>query len=165
MVDNIASGEGGAKPWGWRVGFVPAALGGIFEAMSEFDVLWKQRLQNFDKVMDHLETALRLPAPDLIQKAGIVQFFEMSFELAWNTLKDFLEDQGYQELRSPRAALKKGFEIGLLEDGHGWMQALEDRNLTSHTYDEATADQVLKLVRDRYHPLLAALRERLHRDA
>lgn len=133
--------------------------------MSEFDVRWKQRLRNFDKAMEHLEAALRLPHPDLFQKAGALQFFEMSFELAWNTLKDYLEEQGILELRSPRAALKKGFEIGLIEEGHTWMQALEDRNLTSHTYDEATADQVLELVRTRYHPLLAALRQRLHRDA
>lgn len=121
-------------------------------------------MQNFDKALDHLEAALRLEKPDLFQKAGIVQFFEMSFELAWNTLKDFLEEQGYQELRSPRATLKKSFEIGLLEDGHGWMQALEDRNLTSHAYDEATTDQILELVRHRYQPLLSALRARLHRD-
>ena len=133
--------------------------------MGSQDVRWKQRLQNFDKAMDHLDAALRLQQPDLFQKAGIVQFFEMSFELAWSTLKDYLEEQGYLELRSPRAALKKGFEIGLIEDGHGWMQALEDRNLTSHTYDEATADQVLALVRERYHPLLVALRQRLHADA
>ena len=133
--------------------------------MIDPDIRWKLCLQNFDKAMTALEAALALSAPDLFQKAGTIQFFEMSFELAWNTLKDYLEEQGYQDVRSPRAALKKGFEIGLIEDGHGWMKALEDRNLTSHTYDEATADQVLGLVRDHYHPLLAALRERFHRDA
>ncbi len=125
---------------------------------------WKQRLQNFDKAMDHLEVALHLSEPDLTQKAGIVQFFEMSFELAWKTLKDYLEEQGFLEISSPRATLKKGFELGLLEDGARWMQALEDRNLTAHTYDESTANQVLELIRNHYHPLLAALRERLHRD-
>lgn len=129
------------------------------------DVRWKQRLENFDKAMANLEAALALPQPDTFQKAGLIQFFEMSFELAWKTLKDHLEAEGHLEISSPRAALKKGFEVGLLQDGHAWMKALEDRNLTSHVYDEATADQVLQLIRDRYAGLLRQLRDTLHRHA
>ncbi len=129
------------------------------------DIRWKQRLQNFDKAMSNLSAALALPHPDMFQKAGLIQFFEMSFELAWKTLKDHLEAEGHLEVSSPRAALKKGFETGLILDGHAWLKALEDRNLTSHVYDEATADQVLLLIRDRYAALLSQLREELHRRA
>lgn len=131
--------------------------------MTPLDIRWKQRLQNFDKAMANLEAALALPQPDMFQKAGLIQFFEMSFELAWKSLKDYLEAEGHLEITSPRATLKKAFEVGLILDGHAWLKALEDRNLTSHVYDEATADQVLQLIRDQYAVLLRALQRELHR--
>lgn len=133
--------------------------------MSALDIRWKQRLQNFEKSMSNFEAALALPQPDLFQKAGLIQFFEMSFELAWKTLKDHLEAEGHLDVSSPRAALKKGFEIGLIQDGHAWLKALEDRNLTSHVYDEATAEQVLLLIRDCYAALLRQLLDEFHRRA
>ncbi len=121
------------------------------------DVRWKQRFQNFGKALSLLENALALPAPDPVQRAGIVQFFEMSFELSWKVLKDYLEAQGLIEVKTPRSALKAAFEIGLVKDGHQWLQGLEDRNLVAHTYDESTAQQVDALIRDVYFPLFKDL--------
>ena len=86
--------------------------------MENDDIRWKQRFQNFEKAMTHLEFAMKIKDPDIIQKAGMIQFFEMSYELAWNTVKDFLESQGFYEINSPRSALKKAFETGLISDGH-----------------------------------------------
>ena len=63
--------------------------------------------------MRFLENALQIPEPDIVQKAGIIQFFEMSFELAWNMVKDYLEEQGFIDIKSPRGTLKKAFEIGI----------------------------------------------------
>jgi nucleotidyltransferase substrate binding protein (TIGR01987 family) len=125
------------------------------------DIRWKQRYQNFEKSLQYLEQAMKIDKPDIIQRAGLIQFFEMSFELAWNTLKDYLEEQGFIDVNSPRAAIKKAFETGLVADGHTWLKALEDRNLTSHTYDENTANQVAELIKINYYPLLAALYEEL----
>ena len=103
--------------------------------MKKQDVRWKQRFQNYEKSLHHLEDALKIKKPDIIQRAGMIQFFEMTFELAWDTLKDYLEEQGFNEIKSPRAAIKKGFEIDLITDGESWLQLLEDRNLTAHAYD------------------------------
>lgn len=125
--------------------------------MSTPDIRWQQRLHNFNKAMNHLGNALQIEQPDLVQKAGIIQLFEMSFELGWKLLKDYLEEQGFQEVKSPRAALKKAFEIGLIEHGHEWMQLLEDRNLTSHTYDEEKATQMEQLIDHKYYPIMEAL--------
>lgn len=130
--------------------------------MQTEDIRWKQRFQNFESSLNHLSDALALHHPDVIQRAGLIQFFEMSFELAWNTLKDYLEEQGFNDVKSPRATLKKSFEIGLIDDGHTWLQALENRNLTSHTYDEATAIEVVTLIREQYYPLLRDLHQLLH---
>jgi nucleotidyltransferase substrate binding protein (TIGR01987 family) len=122
--------------------------------MSKEDIRWKQRFQNYEKSLKYLEDALDIKRPDIIQRAGIIQFFEMTFELAWNTMKDYLEEEGFLNLNSPRDAIKKAFEIDLIIDGHAWLKALEDRNLTSHTYDEETAAEVEGLIRNNYYRLL-----------
>lgn len=127
--------------------------------MENQDIRWKQRFQNFEKAIGHLEEALMIESPDLLQKAGIIQFFEMSYELAWNTLKDYLEEQGFTDVKSPRNALKKAFEVGLIEDGHTWMDLLLDRNLTAHTYDEEKATEVEELIHEKYFPVLSQLYE------
>lgn len=77
----------------------------------------------------------------------------MCFELSWNVLKDYLEAQGFTEVRSPRAAIKKAFEIDLLSDGSVWLKGLEDRNLTSHLYNEQVAKEISDLVSTVYAPL------------
>ena len=69
--------------------------------MENSDIRWKQRFQNFEKAIGFLAEALKIEHPDLLQKAGIIQFFEMSYELAWNTLKDYLEEQGFTDVKSP----------------------------------------------------------------
>ena len=120
-------------------------------------VRWEQRFHNFTKSMHYLEDALQIPDPDIVQKAGIIQFFEMSFELAWNVIKDYLEEQGFLDVKSPREALKKAFEIGILENGHDWMDLLLDRNLTAHTYDEQKATEMEQMIQNKYFPLLKEL--------
>ena len=121
------------------------------------DVRWIQRFQNYSKAIKLLEDALKIDNPDFTQKAGIIQFFEMSFELSWNLLKDYLEMQGFIDVKTPREAINKAFEIGLIENGHVWMDLLSDRNLTSHTYEEAKANEVEKLIHFKYFPILKSL--------
>ena len=125
--------------------------------MESKDIRWQQQLQNFTKSMQYLENALQIPNPDIVQKAGIIQFFEMSFELAWNMVKDYLEEQGFVDVKSPKGALKKAFEMGIIENGHDWMDLLLDRNLTAHTYDEQKATEMELLIQNKYFPLLKAL--------
>ena len=125
--------------------------------MENPDVRWKQRFSNFSKSMNYLEQALTIQSPDIVQKAGIIQFFEMSFELSWKVLKDYLEEQGFEDVISPRAAIKQAFEIGIIENGHGWLELLQDRNLTAHTYDEEKANEMEQLIHKNYFPLLKKL--------
>ena len=129
--------------------------------MSEQDIRWKQRFANFEKSLYFLEQAIQIANPDFTQKAGLIQFFEISFELSWNVLKNYMEEKGFSEIRFPRDIIKKAFETEIIIDGHGWMDALKNRNLTSHTYDEQLADKVVKLIKTDYFPLLKQLYERL----
>lgn len=126
------------------------------------DVRWKQRFQNFEAACLRLEEAASIVDPSETERAGLIQFFELAFELSWKTLKDYLEAQGFQP-NSPRKTVKQAFQSGLIADGHAWMEALDDRNLTTHTYDEATSRKVEKLIKEKYLPLLKVLREELCR--
>lgn len=120
------------------------------------EVRWKQRFQNFEKSYLALERALQIKKPSETERAGVIQFFEIAFELSWKLLKDYLETQGFQ-VNSPRETLKQAYQSGVVRDGHAWIEALDDRNLTTHTYDEATSLKVEKLIREKYAPLLCQL--------
>lgn len=125
--------------------------------MKGKDIRWRQRLQNYQKSMDLLSSALIVESPDIVYKAGIVHFFEMSFELAWNLMKDFLESEGFDDVKSPRTAIKTAYEYGLIGEGHVWMELLTDRNLAAHTYDEAKSRELDALIRNKYYPVLLQL--------
>lgn len=119
-------------------------------------VRWQQRFQNFEKAHSQLEATLKIQSPSDAERAGLIQFFELAFELAWKTLKDYLESEG-TTVSTPRETIKQAFQYALIQDGHTWMQALDDRNLTAHTYEEAMAVKVEKLIREKYAPLLKEL--------
>lgn len=129
--------------------------------MENSDIRWKQRYTNFTKSLDLLETAVKIEQPDIVQKAGTVQFFEMCCELSWKLMKDYLEEQGFTEIGTPRNAVKKAFEIGILENGHAWMDLLVDRNLSVHTYDEEKANNLDVLIHTKYFQLFQDLKRTL----
>ncbi len=128
--------------------------------MSNIDVRWQQRLSNFRRVLAQLNDAVELMQQrelSRLEKQGVIQAFEYSYELGWNTLKDFLVWQGLEGIVGSRDTIREGFSKGLIEDGHGWMQMLTDRNRTSHTYNEETAEAILENIRKQHHSLLKAL--------
>ena len=93
------------------------------------DIRWKQRFQNFQRAYLLLEDSTSIEKPSDVERAGLIQFFEMTFELAWKLIKDFLQEQGFT-VNSPKDALKQAFQSEIIKDGHVWIDALEDRNLT-----------------------------------
>lgn len=127
------------------------------------DIRWKQRFENFEKAYKLLEKYSKQEIKTELERAGIIQFFEMSFELAWKVLKDYLEAQGFI-VKSPRDTIKQAFQIGLIEDGHVWIDALSNRNLTVHTYDETLADKMVKAVISIYFPQLKSMYEKLLKE-
>ncbi len=127
------------------------------------EIRWKQRFENFEKSFRLLEKFIAIENPDEVARAGGIQFFEMTFELAWKTLKDYLESEQYIA-KSPRETIKLAFQAGFIENGHDWIDGLDDRNLTTHTYDEDTAVQIEKRIRDKYYPLLKKFHNRLKKE-
>lgn len=123
---------------------------------NNLDIRWKQRFGHYKKAYTLLEQTIAIEDPSDAERAGLIQFFEMSFELGWKVLKDYLEDEGFS-VTSPRDTIKQAFQAGFIVDGHVWLEALKDRNLTVHTYEEKIAIAVEKKIRDAYFPALAKL--------
>ena len=124
------------------------------------DIRWKQRFQNYEKAFRQLERALQISNPSETERAGLIQFFELAFELSWKTLKDYLESQGFQT-KSPRETIKQAYQSEIIQNGSIWMDAMDDRNLTTHTYDEATSLKIEGLIRNKYFALLSELTKTL----
>jgi nucleotidyltransferase substrate binding protein (TIGR01987 family) len=104
--------------------------------MNGKEIRWKLRFQNFEKAFSHLDEAVqKLKKLSVLEKDGLIQRFEYTFELAWKTLRDFLESENV-EAKFPREVIKKGYQYEILLNGEVWMEMLEKRNLMAHTYDE-----------------------------
>lgn len=94
---------------------------------------------------------------------GVIQRFEFSAELAWKTLREYLIEQGYTDINSPKSVMKTAFSDGLLKDENGWLEILEARNITSHVYDENTAAAVFNNIKKIYTPLFEELISELNK--
>lgn len=128
------------------------------------DIRWQQRFANFRKALARLTAAVELrrqrPLTDL-ERQGLIQAFEFTHELAWNTFKDIAEFQGETGLLGSRDATRYAFKTGLIEDGENWMKMLESRNLSTHTYQEAIAQEVEQRIIDIYFALFCQSATRL----
>ena len=124
------------------------------------EIRWKQRVENFNKSYTLLKKYSSGPIVTELEKAGIIQFFEMTFELGWKVLKDYLESEGYI-VKSPRETIKQAFQVGIIENGHVWIDALSNRNLTTHTYDEELANKMTQEIIKIYLPELEKMHEKL----
>ena len=122
---------------------------------------WQQRFQNFEKAFKKLHQAVNQDEYNELERTGLIQTFEFTFELAWKTLKDILEFEGF-EVKSPRETIKQAFQIGYIKDGDEWLDVLEKRNLMSHTYDDEVSEEVSDLIQNRYYFLMAELSKTLN---
>jgi nucleotidyltransferase substrate binding protein (TIGR01987 family) len=134
--------------------------------MAAKDIRWIQRFQNFSKALSQLAEAVELAGErDLskLEAQGMIKAFEFTHELAWNTLKDFLESRGAQNIYGSKDATREAFKAGLIEDGETWMDMIRSRNLTIHTYDEATVLKIVQAIQDAYFAAFNALHAKLNK--
>lgn len=127
------------------------------------DIRWRQRFSNFEKSYKSLNKYIYQPINTELERAGIIQLFEVAFELSWKLMKDYLESQEII-VKSPRETIKQAYQIELIDEGHIWMDALVDRNLTVHTYDEEMAKKMVEDIIQIYYPELRKLYEKLIKE-
>lgn len=118
------------------------------------DIRWKQRFQNFERAVLLLQSTFQeKPLAEMsdLEKEGVVQRFEYTFELAWKTIKDYLEYTGIVlEQITPRQVIKQAFSAKVIEDGDKWIEMLGHRNLMSHTYNKETFNKAVQAITDQY---------------
>jgi nucleotidyltransferase substrate binding protein (TIGR01987 family) len=132
--------------------------------MSEQDIRWQQRFDNFLKAFSLLEKAVLLHQESglsELEEQGLIQRFEFTHELAWNLLKDYFEYQGNTSITGSRDATREAFNKGLIDDGEGWMEMIKSRNKSSHTYNEEIAKEIVKNITEWYYDLLVAFKEKM----
>lgn len=130
-------------------------------AFENRDIRWKQRFSNYRKALGQLQKFIDKGDLSELEKQGIIKAFEYTYELAWNTMKDFLLYRGQSDIYGSRDAIRKAFTAGLVSDGDGWMDMLQSRNKTSHTYNEETVEEITAAVTTRYYPLFKQFEKKL----
>ncbi len=121
---------------------------------------WQQRYENFQKAFNLLSGAMENDLSQLsdLEKEGISQRFEFTFELAWKTMKDYMEHNGIVlDMISPKTVIKQAFASGVVEDGQVWIDMLESRNLITHTYDKSNLLETLEKINKTYLKAIAGL--------
>lgn len=132
--------------------------------MNTQDIRWIQRYSHFIQAFGQLDRAVELArqrALSELEEQGLIQAFEYTHELAWNTLKDFLEHMGVQPLYGSKDTTREAYKRGLIENGDVWMEMIKSRNLTSHTYNQDVANAISEAIRQRYHAAFQRLLEML----
>jgi nucleotidyltransferase substrate binding protein (TIGR01987 family) len=138
--------------------------------MAKPDVRWLQRLDNYGRALAALqravETARQRPLSEL-EEQGLIQAFEFTHELSWLLLKDFLADQGASGISGSRDAVREAVVRELLSPGSEatWMAMIRSRNLTSHTYNPALAQEIAGLIVERYAAALQELERAMQQRA
>ncbi len=124
---------------------------------------WKQRADSFRKAFSRLKEAVDLAKKrelSDLEAQGLIQGFVYTHELAWNTLKDFLQSQDFK-LYGSRDTTRAAFKEGIIENGEAWMDMIRHRNLTTHTYNEDTAEEVVLAILNIYYSEFETLLARL----
>ena len=127
--------------------------------MENLDIRWQQRFDNFSKTCVLLSEINNYEFEDTIAiiREGFIQRFEITFDLAWKTLKDYMEYLGHEIQPSPRPVIKEAFAANIITDGQIFIDMLEARNLMSHKYDEETFNIIFLQIKHKFEPALQKL--------
>ena len=130
--------------------------------MTTEDIRWIQRFNNFKKAFGQLTKFIEKGELNELEKQGLIQAFEYTYELAWNTIKDYFKGQGETDIYGSRDAFRLAFRRGLIENGKTWMDMIKSRMLTTHTYNEDLADEISSAIVNIYYDEFIALQLKLN---
>ena len=136
------------------------------------DIRWEQRFSNFSKAMDKLQQSVEYihknfefeddnvedEILDEMVKEGLIQRFEYTHELAWNVMKDYAEYQGNSTIGGSRDASREALQLKIISNGEIWMDMIQSRNKTSHTYNEETANEIYSKILKEYYQVFEEFR-------
>lgn len=120
------------------------------------DIRWKQRFEHFCNAFRQLKNAKELQSErdfSELELQGAIQAFEVTQELSWKVMKDFLESEGVRDLFGSKTAVRESFNVGLITGADVWNDMIKSRNLTSHIYDNSEIVKILKTIFEDYVPV------------
>lgn len=126
-----------------------------------------KKYENFQRALENLKKIQTVKPPyDTITLTGMVALFEICFEQAWKAMKELLEYSGYSEARmgSPRSILKLAYQAGMIDDEAIWLQALQDRNDVTHSYNENIALRIINDCKTNYLPIFIKLQTSMEKN-
>ncbi len=129
--------------------------------MENQDIRWQQRFKNYQKALRQLEKFLKGENLNELEEQGLIQAFKYTYELSWNVIKDYLSFQGITEIIGSRDAFRMAFNRNLIEEGHIWMDMIESRIKSSHTYNQDIAKEILIKIREDYFEKFIQLEQKL----
>lgn len=135
--------------------------------MDQKDIRWEQRFSNYRKALGKLEetvTGRKLEELSELEKEGLIQRFEYTYELAWKTLQDLLRHKGYSDISGPNPVLQQALSDGYIVQEKAWRLLKKSREATSHTYNEDTAETIAESIYETYFSLLKDLELRLEEE-
>ena len=130
--------------------------------MESHDVRWKQRYQNYASALQELQSAVQIDQGaglNRLEAMGMIQAFEFTYELGWKLMKDYLQHQGFSDLVGSRDTIREAVAQAILSEDEGsvWLQMLQDRNRTSHLYDQKTMREIQSAISGSYFPAFEKL--------
>ncbi len=125
------------------------------------DIRWQQRFYNYQKALIQLTKFIEKGELSELEEQGIIKAFEYTYELAWNVIKDYYEEQGEVSIQGSRDALRLAFQRGLIADGDNWMKMIKSRIASVHTYNLEVAQQINQDIHNIYFQLFIELKEKM----
>lgn len=123
------------------------------------DIRWKQRFDNYQKAFLQLTEFIEKGELNKFEKQGLIQCFEYTYELAWRLMKDYLEYQGIVGIGGSRDAIRHSYRNELISDGQIWLDMVDDRIHSVHTYDEEKAEEIIAKIYQIHYPLFSLFNE------
>ena len=126
------------------------------------DIRWLQRFNNYKKALSQLQKFIAEEKLNDLEKQGLIQSFEYTYELAWNVMKDyFTYVQAVESIGGSRDAIRLAFRNGLIQDGANWMDMIESRIKSSHTYNEEILISICDKIFNVYFDLFLAFKDKM----
>ena len=128
------------------------------------DIQWHQRFLSFKKAFNQLERFIAEEELNEMEEQGLIKAFEYTYELSWKTLQDLLKEKGYNDILGPKPVIEQSFQDGYIIKGKEWLKMHSSRNLTTHSYDKETADEIVLQIRENYFGLFKELQIKLEEE-
>ncbi len=129
--------------------------------MGQPDIRWQQRFSNYRRALAQLKKFIDKGQLNELEQTGLIKAFESTHELAWNVMNDYFEYQGNTSITGPRDAMREAFARNLIGDGDKWMAMIKSRNMSAHTYNQKTIDEIGKQVVEVYFALFQQFEQRM----